>query len=71
MFSPGRDERMPEQADVTQKTERTGDALRQEQLKDPRVRARIKQIFEEAKKDDRTPVVTAEDLPRFLREHGK
>jgi len=45
--------------------------LREEQMKDPVVRERLRRIFEEARKGEQRPGVTAEELPEFLREHGQ
>ena len=46
------------------------DELREEQMNDPAVRVRLRQIFEEARKGAQRPGITAEELPDFLREHG-
>jgi hypothetical protein len=43
----------------------------QEQLRDPAVRERLRQIFDEAKRGSQDPGVTAEELPNFLREHNR
>lgn len=51
-------------------TTEEGDNLRTQQMRDPRVQARIKQIFEDAGKGESGPGITAEELPDFLREHG-
>ena len=45
------------------------DQLREEQMNDPAVRERLRQIFEEARKGEQGPGITPEELPGFLREH--
>jgi hypothetical protein len=56
---------MPEPAPIQDETE---DSLRDEQMSDPDVQARVKQIFEDAKQGKSGPGITAEELPDFLRE---
>jgi hypothetical protein len=62
---------MAKRARVTEETESAQDDLREEQMNDPKVQARIKEIFEEARKGSTGPGVTAEELAKFLREHGR
>ncbi len=47
------------------------DELYLEQMRDPAVRERLRSIFEEAKGGSAAPAITAEELPDFLREHGR
>lgn len=42
-----------------------------EQMSDPAVRERLRAIFEEAQSASSGPGITAEELPGFLREHGR
>ena len=46
--------------------------LRERRLRDPEVEGIVKEIQREFARPDRSPgeVVTAEELPDFLREHG-
>lgn len=44
--------------------------IRREQMSDPKVRARVREIFDDAASGDPEPGITAEELPDFLREHG-
>lgn len=46
------------------------DLLREEQMRDPKVRARLRAIFEDAKDGNADDGITAEELPDFLRDHG-
>ena len=48
----------------------TEESSYREQLRDPAVRERLRQIFDEAKAGSDDPGVTKEQLPEFLREHG-
>ena len=59
---------MPEPAPIQDETEESEDSLRDEQMSDPDVQARVKQIFEDAKQSKSGPGITAEELPDFLRE---
>lgn len=47
------------------------EALRREQMDDPAVRRRLREIFAAARAGKNEPVITAEELPDFLREHGR
>lgn len=51
-------------------SDKAKDKIRDEQMNDPKVQERIKQIFEDAADGDSRPGITAEELPDFLREHG-
>lgn len=42
------------------------DKLRREQMNDPKVQSRIKQIFEDAAKEDSGQGISPEELPDFL-----
>ena len=59
---------MPEPAPIQDETEESEDTLREQQLNDPDVQARVKAIFEDAKQGKSGPGIDAEELPDFLRE---
>lgn len=47
------------------------DEIYLEQMSDPAVRDRLRAIFDAAQSDSSGPGITAEELPDFLREHGR
>ncbi len=55
-------------ADVEQTAE---DDIYLEQMRDPAVRERLREIFAEAQSEEQSPGITAEELPDFLREHNR
>ena len=62
---------MAKRARATEETEPARDELREEQMNDPKVQARIQEIFEEPRKGTTGPGIRAEELSNFLREHGR
>lgn len=57
--------------DHTSAEETAADEIYLEQMSDPAVRDRLRAIFDAAPSEPSGPGIRAEELPDFLREHGR